>query len=195
MPSKYEDLYHWLATAFGDQTFTVTEFDETFPGPAPRKVLSDLRRLGFVESPSRGVYKVVAPDERSRRRVAREDGLFGIPERARLPYAYSRDTAVSLWTGGAYWTGFTAGFRPFHIDVARKDVDRWRAFFRNAGARATLEGTNETLFGVVHVLHPVAKPRSVRRGGFHIVPKRVAYEYAAARPYLYDPILAELGRT
>ena len=193
MPSKYEQLYPWLAAAFGHRAFTITEFEETFPSPAPRKVLSDLRRLGFLDSPARGAYKAVAPDERSRRTLTREDGFLGIPERARLPYAYSRDTAVSLWTGGAYWTGFTAGFRPLHIDVGKKDVARWSGFFRTAGARATLEGASETLFGVVHVLHPVAEPRFVRREGLHLVPRRVAYEYAAARPYLYEPVLSELG--
>ena len=194
MPSKYEQLYPWLAASFGHNPFTVTEFEETFPSPAPRKVLSDLRRLGYIDSPSRGAYKVVAPDERSRRNLTREDGFLGIPERARLPYAYSRDTAVSLWTDGAYWTGFTAGFRPLHIDVGKKDVARWQRFFRAAGARATLEGASETLFGVVHVLHPVTEPRPVRRGGLHVVPRRTAYEYAAARPYLYEPVLRRLEK-
>src|SRR6267378_6063155 len=111
MPNKYDELYPWLQIAFGDRTFTPREFDETIPSPAPRKVLADLRRLGLLESPSRGAYRVVAFDERRRRTLAREDGLLGVAERAGLRYAYSRDTAVSLWTDGAYWTGFTAGFR------------------------------------------------------------------------------------
>ena len=192
MPTKYEELYPWLAMAFGERTFTPTEFDETIPGPAPRKVLADLRRLGFIDSPSRGVYKVVPPQEKGRRRLSREDGLLGIPERAGLRYAYSRDTAVSLWTDGAYWTGFTAGFRPLHIDIQARDVRRWREFFRAAGARASLEGARETLFGVVHIMHPVERLRAVRRGELHVVPRRTAYEYAVSRPYLYEPVLEEL---
>ncbi len=192
MPAKYDDLGPWLAVAFRDRTFTPAEFDETFPGPAPRKVLADLRRLGYIDSPSRGVYQVVDPGERAKRKLKREDGLLGIPERAGLPYAYSRDTAVSLWTDGAYWTGFTYGFRPFHMDIDGKDAGAWRRFFRLAGARASLEGARETLFGVVHVLHPVERLRAVKRGGLHVVPRRVAYDYAASRPYLYEPVLKEL---
>ena len=194
MPSAYDGLYAWMYAVFRDRTFTATDFRETFPSPAPAKVLADFRVLGYLSSEARGTYKVVPPEERVRRIVERADRMFGLAERAGLPYAYSRDTAVAIWTDFTYWTGFTQGFRPLHMDAASKDIPRWKEFFAAERAPATVEGSRETLFGAVHVLHPVAVVRSVRRGGVRVVPPAIAYAYAAARPYAYEPVLAGLRR-
>src|SRR4030067_530061 len=156
MTNAYDDLYSWLYIAFDHAPFTISDFRATFPSPAPAKVLFDLRRLGYIETSERGKYRIVRPEVRVRRAAERSERTFGIPAKAGLPYAYSDETAVSIWTDGGYWTGFTRGFRPLHMNVLRKDIDAWIAFFRSAGARATVEGSRETLFGVVHVLHPVA---------------------------------------
>lgn len=194
MANAYDDLYCWLYVAFGRTQFTVSDFRATFPSPAPAKVLFDLRRLGYIEAGGRGGYKVVRPEARMRRAIRRAEQSFGRPGRAGLPYAYSNDTAVSIWTDGGYWTGFTRGFRPLHIEVLRRDIPSWLAFFRSAGARATVEGTRETLFGVVHVLHPVARIRAVDHGGVRVVPREEARDYAASRVYVYEPVLQMLGR-
>src|SRR3972149_4913583 len=49
MPTAYESLYAWIHAAFGQAPFTTVSFRETFPSPAPAKVLSDLRRLGYLQ--------------------------------------------------------------------------------------------------------------------------------------------------
>ncbi len=194
MPNAYDDLYGWLNVAFGRAPFTIFEFRANFPSPSPAKVLFDLCRLGFIETGKRGEYNVVSPEERIRRKVEHAEHLFGIPSKAGLPYAYSGDTAISIWTDGGYWAGFTRGFRPFHVEVLRRDVGGWLAFFKSVGARATIEGSRETLFGVVHVLHPVTRVRAVVRGEVCVIPREKAYEYAASRPYLYEPVLPLLKR-
>src|SRR5438093_1151838 len=63
MPNDYEALYAWMGPAFGDGPFTAAAFRETFPSPAPAKVLSDLHRLGYVTSPRRGTYRVIPASE------------------------------------------------------------------------------------------------------------------------------------
>lgn len=194
MPAAYDQLYAWMHAAFGDETFTIDAFRATFPSPAPAKVLSDLRRLGYLEPEGRGRYRVVAPQERIRRLVEREEAHFGVPGRTGLPHAYCDETAITIWTDGGYWTGFSPGFRPIHLRVRREDVRAWRDRFRAAGARMTVEGSRETLFGVVHVLHPATRMRSVARGGVRVVPIDEAYAFAAARPYLYEPVLPILDR-
>lgn len=192
MPNKYDALYAWMCAAFGDEVFTVAVFRQTFPSPAPAKVLSDLRRLGCLESEGRGAYRVVPPERRLRNFVEREEEVFGLPSRSGLPYAYCDETAVTIWTDGGYWTGFTRGFRPLHLRVRRAQLGRWRAFFRSAGARVTVAGARETLFGVLHVLHPASRVRSVDHGGVRVVPVEEAYAYAASRPYLFEPVLPAL---
>src|SRR5207247_1842265 len=79
--------------------------------------------------------------------LRRDTAAFGLPDRSALPHAYCEATAVSIWTDGGYWTGFTRGFRPLHLRVRRADLPAWRAFFRAAGARASLAGARETLVG------------------------------------------------
>jgi len=193
MANAYNDLYAWLYVAFRREPFTVSEFRATFPSPAPAKVLFDLRRLGYIEAGSHGRYKVISPITRVQRTVERAERSFGLPAMAGLTYAYSRDTAVSIWTDGGYWTGFTRGFRPLHMDILKRDVNSWISFFRSAGVRATVEGTRETLFGVVHVLHPVARVRAVEHGGVSVVPREEAREFAASRPYAYEPVVRTLA--
>jgi hypothetical protein len=145
-----------------------------------------------VTSPRRGTYRVVPPDRRIDEVVRRDEAAFGLPDRSELPHAYCEATAVSIWTDGGYWTGFTRGFRPLHLRVRRADLPAWRAFFRAAGARASLAGSRETLFGVVHILHPGTRVRSVEHGGVRVVPLPEVYAYAAARLYLYEPVLPVL---
>jgi hypothetical protein len=192
MPTAYESLYAWIHAVFGQATFAIASFRETFPSPAPAKVLSDLVRLGYLESMGVGRFRLISPERRVKAFVEPEEDPFGLPARSRLPHAYCDATAVTVWTDGGYWTGFTRGFRPLHLRVRRTDLSAWKAFFRASGARAVVAGARETLFGVVHVLHPVTRVRSVDHGGVRVVPLREAYEYAAARPYLYEPVIATL---
>ena len=181
-----------IDAAFGRRPFTTTTFREPFPSPDPAKVLSDLRRLGYLESPRRGSYRVVPPARRLADLRRGEESAFGLPGRSDLPHAYCDATAITVWTDGGYWTGFTRGFRPLHLRVRKTDLAAWRTLFRAAGARATVAGARETLFGTVHVLHPSARVRSVDHGGVRVVPAEEAYAYAAARPYLFEPVLLVL---
>jgi len=192
MPTNYDDLYAWMHAAFGAGEFTIQHFRGVFPSPAPEKVLFDLRRLGYVDRIRRGTYRLVPPETRLQRVTQRSDRL-DLPEGAGLPYAYSDATAIAVWTDGGYWTGFTAGFRPTHMDVRGADVQRWKDFLHAAGAKATVEGDRETLYGVVYVLHPVPRVRSVRHAGVRVIPKRTAHASASSRPYLYEPVLSLLA--
>lgn len=192
MPTNYDGLYAWMDAAFGGRPFTTATFRETFPSPDPAKVLSDLRRLGYLASPRRAWYRVVPPERRLADLRRGEESAFGLPGRSGLPHAYCDETAVTIWTGGGYWTGFTRGFRPLHLQVRAGDLDAWKRFFRAARARATVAGDRETLFGVVHVLHPVPRVRSVDRGGVRVVPLKEVLAYAASRPYLFEPVLPML---
>lgn len=190
-----ERLYAWIQEAFERKEFTLGEFRATFPSPAPAKVLSDLVRKGFLERSHRGVYRAIPPGHRIRALVSDEDAAFGLAQRASLPYAYSRETAIAIWTDGGYWTGFTRGFRPLHLNVERGHVRRWKAFFSRHGARVATEGERATLYGVVHILHPVARVRAVERGGVRVVPRDDILAYAEARPYAFEPVIPVLRGT
>ena len=192
MPNHYDNLYAWIWSSFSTEPFTAAEFRATFPSPAPAKVLSDLHRLGYVTAVRRGVYRCEAPEVRVGRLVEREADHLALAARSDLPYAYDRDTAVTLWSGGTYWTGFTRGFRPVHVRVRQADLPAWKAFFRGHRARMTVDGARETLFGVAHVLHPAPEVPSVNLNGAKVIPLPEALAYARARPYLYAPVFKRL---
>jgi len=194
VPTAYEDLYAWIVSTFGTEVFTTDEFTEAFPSPAPRKVLSDLRRLGYVESTGRGRYRAVTPERRIQETIERSAFSLTFPHEAGYPYALTDETAIAIWTDGGYWTGFTRGFRPIHMRVRRSDVRRWIHFFRSEGRRAVALGTPETLFGVVYVLHPVAAVRPVEHEGLLVIPAREVLAFAEARPHVYEPVLRRLRR-
>jgi len=194
MPNEYTELYAWTHATFGDREFTIADFRDNFPSPDPKKVLSDLRRLGYARSESRGRYRVVAPSEWLDSMIERGDRSLDIPEAAGLPYAYSHDTAITIWTDGGYWTGFTRGFRPVHMDVPKQETAAWMEYFKNAGARAVTDRDRKTLFGVVHVLHPVERVRPVNHHGVSVIPIADALAFAEERPFLYEPVITILRR-
>jgi len=190
-----ERLYAWIRTAFGNREFTLWDFRATFPSPNPTKIISDLARRGYLERVARGVYRAIPPGHRLRALAADEEKSFGLAGTSTLPHAYSRETAIAIWTDGGYWTGFTAGFRPLHLDIDRRHVNRWKAFFRQHGARAEKEGERVTLYGIVHILHPVRTVRAVDHGGVRVIPRKEALAYAQARPYAFEPVIPILQRS
>ncbi len=194
MPGEYEQLYAWAHTAFGEKPFTIADFRATFPSPAPAKVLSDLRNLGYLESARRGIYCLVPPEERLRRMTEREEDPISVPGQFGRSYAYCEGTAVTIWTDGGYWTGFTPGFRPLHLMVHQDELQMWQEFFTKARVRSTVASARETLFGIVYVLYPVPRVRFEKHGGVKVIPITDTYAYAAARPYLYEPVLSVLRR-
>src|SRR3990170_1240648 len=155
MPTNYEAIYAWTSEVFGSDPFTPDQFRDTFRSPDAKKVLSDFRRLRYVDRVERGVYRVTPPDERLRRIVAGSEGRLDLPERSDLTYAYSEATAVAIWTDGSYWTGFTRGLRPLHLNVRRRDVRSWKRFLSAHGYDSVVPGERRTLCGPVFMFHPV----------------------------------------
>src|SRR3989337_2424041 len=194
MPNEYTELYAWTHGAFGDKECSTADFRENFPSPHPKKVLSDLQRLGYLRRESRGRYRVVRPAEWLDSIIERGDRSRDIAESAGLPYAYSHETAITIWTDGGYWTGFTRGFRPLHMEVLKKETNAWLEYFKRSGARAITDRDRRTLFGVVHVLHPVVRVRASRHRGARVVPITDALALAETSPYLYERVIPILRR-
>ena len=190
---NYEGIYAWTSEVFGRQPFTLDEFRETFRSPDAKKVLSDFSRLGYVDRVERGLYKVTPPEERLRRIVKRSEVRLDVPESSGLPYAYSDATAVAIWTDGSYWTGFTRGVRPLHIDVRRPDTGKWKEFLASYGYDSIVRGERRTLCGTVFILRPVEKVRGVRRKNLRVLPLRDAYQFAADNPYAFGPVIRVLS--
>jgi hypothetical protein len=187
-------MYAWVIEAFGTREFDIDQFRASFPSPSPKKVLSDMNRLGYLERVRRGRYKLVAPQDVFKRVVSADLSELATAKEAGLPFAYADSTAVTIWTEGQYWTGFTKGFRPVHIKILAGDADAWRRFFRRRGMRSASPGERRTLFGVTHILHASDEVAAVDVGGDPVVPLEEVLEFCRRREATFRPAMEHLDR-
>jgi len=192
--NRYVELWGWVCEVFSDQSFTLDQFRAEFPSPDPAKVVHDLVKLRLISRINTGVYRASSPTEFPRRMVKESMSKERLLDLAPLPFAYSHDDAVRIWTDGYYWTGFTAGYKPVHIEIRSADARRWEHFFRSNDAAYTFEGDRKTLFGLVFVLHPVHEVRSETRDGVPVIPLSKGMEYCLERRGVYEPAVAYLRR-
>lgn len=190
---KYIKLYGWMYEAFGDGGFTIDDFRAVFPSPQPGKVMHDLVRLNYVERIKRGKYKVIAPDKFVERIIEENLKQEDILKNAIKEYAYCDNDAVSIWTEGYYWTGFTAGFKPIHIKVLEKELDWWRNFFKENDVEFSAVGERKTLFGLSYILHPETRFRIEKKGEIPVIPLKEAMEFCKKNELTYRPALEYLG--
>src|SRR6267143_2480826 len=192
--NRYMELWGWVCEVFGDQAFTIDQFRAEFPSPDTAKVVHDLARLNLITRLKTGVYRSASPLDFSRMMVKRSMSRENLLASAPAPFAYSHDDAVRIWTDGYYWTGFTAGYKPVHIEIRKADGGRWEDFFRGKEADYAFEGDRKTLFGLVFILHPVHEVRAETRDGVPVIPLSKVMEYCMENRGGYEPAVTYLRR-
>jgi hypothetical protein len=190
---KYTELYAWIWKAFGREEFSIDQFRLTFPSSQGPKVTHDLVTKGYLKRIGRGVYGAVEPSEFIEK-IAEAEADLNVLKEAERDYALCDSTAVSIWTEGYYWTGFTRGYKPINVAVRRKDRTFWRTFFRRKGVRYAFEDESRTLYGQVFVLHPREKLAYVEKDGWKVIPLEEAVDYCLKRELAYEPALEYLEK-
>jgi len=183
-----------MCEVFGDQAFTIDQFRAEFPSPDPAKVVHDLAKLNLITRLQTGIYKVASPLDFSRMMVKQSMSKEKLLASAPASFAYSHDDAVRIWTDSYYWTGFTAGYKPVHIEIRRTDARRWEQFFRGNHAAYAFEGDRKTLFGLVFLLHPVREVRSETKDGVPVIPLVKVMEYCIEMRGVYEPAVTYLRK-
>ncbi len=190
--NTYLKLYGWMWNIFGSNQFSLKDFSSTFPSPQAKKVIHDMVGGGYVERISRGRYRAKEPEEFISRIVRENLAKGGILDNAEKMYAFCGSDAVSIWTEGYYFAGFTKGYKPTHIEVLEKDLNWWEGFFKKHDIEYVVEGENKTLFGLTYVLHPVKKIISEEKDGINVVPLKDALEFCKKNELTYQPALEYL---
>jgi hypothetical protein len=190
--NRYVELWSWVLEVFGEKAFTLDEFRAVFPSPDPAKVVHDLAGLNLISRVETGTYKAVRPTELSRRLVEESMSKEKILGKTTKPYALSHDDAVRVWTDGYYWTGFTPGFKPVHIEVNKADVEEWERFFDENNADHAFEDERRTLFGLVFILHPVPRVHRTIKNGVPVIPLSRVEAFCKERVGTYGPALEYL---
>src|SRR3990170_1029102 len=124
------------------------EFRAVFPSPDPAKVLHDMARLNLIHRTGKATYISVRPADLARKIVEESMARERILEDTNLPFAFSHDDAVTIWTDGSYWTGFTAGFKPVHLQVNKADREAWQRFLTENQADYAFEDERKTMCGL-----------------------------------------------
>src|SRR3989442_110712 len=192
--NRYVELWGWVCEVFGDQAFTIDRFRAEFPSPDPAKVVHDLVKLNLITRLQTGTYKSASPLDFSRVMVKQSMSKEKLLGSAPAPFAYSHDDAVRIWTDGYYWTGFTAGYKPVHIEIRSTDTRTWENFFRSNGAAYAFEGDRKTLYGLEFILHRVHEVRSQTRAGVPVISLAEVMEYCLERRSVDEPVVAYLRR-
>jgi len=188
---KYTELYAWIWKAFGREEFSMDRFRSTFPSPQGPKIAHDLVKKGYLKRMRRGVYRVVEPSEFIASIAGAEVDL-NILKKSGKDYAFCDSAAVSIWTDGFYWTGFTRGFRPINVAIRKKDKGSWGRFFKKAGVKYAFEGESKTLYGQVFVLHPRGYLTSVEKDELRVVPLKEVVDFCLEHELVYEPALEYL---
>lgn len=186
------ELYAWISHAFGREEFGIDDFRVMFPTSQAPKVIHDLVDYGYLERVERGKYRVADPENLINEIVKRVMEKKGVIKDAKRKYAYRDSSAVSIWTDGYYWTGFTKGFIPIHIKVRRRDLNYWERFFREKGTNYALENNRKTLYGVVYILHPEEDFESVEKNGYSVIPLDEVVDWCLEKEMIYQPALEYL---
>ncbi len=189
---KYLRLYGWLWESFRGKKFSLGEFRAVFPSPQHKKIIFDLVRLGYAKRVDRGEYKVIEPKKFVDNIVGENLKQKDILEKADRRYAFCDNDAVTIWTDGYYWTGFTRGFKPVHIEVLEEDLDWWKDFFKRNMVEYALEGENKTLFGLTYILHPRGDFRVEKKDNAFVVPLGETVDFCMKNRLNYEPALEYL---
>jgi len=186
---EYTELYAWIWHSFREKPFSIDEFRVTFPSSYSAKVLHDLVKKGCLKRMSRGMYKSTKPNKWIEGIVKENAKKDNILDDAKKKYAYCESNAVSIWSNGYYWTGFTKGFKPRHIRVKEEDLTYWKNFFKEKGIKYSIEGGNETLYGLVYILHPRKDFSVVEKNKFKVIPLEEVLTYCLKYRLNYQPVV------
>ncbi len=190
--NRYLKLYGWMWEAFGRRQFSLGEFNSVFPSPQAKKVMHDLISGGYLERIERGGYKVKEPNTFISGIV--NDNLEGenILPKSERTYAFCCNDAVTAWTDGYYFSGFTKGFKPIHIEILEKDSEYWRRFFIKNSIEYMIDGESRTLFGLTYILHPVKSIKSEDKDGSPVVSLDETVRFCQENELTYRPALEYL---
>jgi hypothetical protein len=147
---------------------------------------------GYLERVERGEYRVREPTAFVNEIVKDNLGKEGVLEKAERKYAFCCNDAVSIWTEGYYFTGFTRGFKPVHVEILEKDLGYWKEFFGKNDIEYTVAGESKTLFGLTYVLHPVRKISADKKDGVPVVPLKETVKFCKENELTYQPALEYL---
>ncbi len=192
--NRYTELYAWIRKSFGEDSFDIDAFRSTFPTSQAPKIIYDLVDQGYLKREKRGEYRAVDPKSLVNNIVESGSEAQEVIKDSRKKYAFCDSTAVSIWTSGYYWTGFTKGFKPLHIKVLKDDLSYWKSFFKKHRANYSLPDESKTLYGFVYMLHPEESFDAVDKNERKVISLGEVVDFCSENEISYQPALEYLDK-
>jgi len=174
IPQYALKAYALLFSRYGVQeAFRQSALDWIVSSSMRKKIFAVLLRSGWIKKQSKGMYVCPNPSDAIK-------GLLGfrVPEiikQAKREYAFSRASAVEIWSDFSY-TQRGREKSPYFIKVLRKDLNYWKAFF-NANKILNYIGSGMTI-GEYVILMPVTTLSFEEKNGFKVDSLKETIQYA-----------------
>ncbi|HVC58534.1 MAG TPA: hypothetical protein VND15_03615 [Candidatus Acidoferrales bacterium] len=156
-----------------------------------KKIFSSLLRSGWITKRSRATYACVSPE-----RAVRGLLEFRVPEvikAASRPYAFTGLSAIEIWSDYSYvQRGMERS--PYFINVLRKDLTYWRAFFNKHDVPFYLD--EGTTIGEYVILIPVERVSATEMRGLKVIGLAETERLAKSNEiysYVYDYMRRKYG--
>jgi hypothetical protein len=166
---------------YGTHEFTSRDFSTRVGNPRAAKLLSDLKRRGYVARTGRGRYRRLEASERPDLRPFEWRRVHDILLHGPGPKAWAGETAVELWTGGRYRISPSVFVRFFTLAVPRQSLAAWRKFLRARG----LSPDRKKRIGARVELIPVEDLKVTFLSGEPVLPRASVVELIRAHPGIF----------
>lgn len=178
MPVTYLDAIDHL---YGTAEFAVRDFATRVGNRRAAKLLSDLKRRGYVARVGRGRYRRLEAGERPDLRTYEWRRVREIVLRGPDPKAWAGESAVEAWTGGRYRTSPSVFTRVYTLAIPKLSLGRWNRYLRSHG----LSSNPKKRIGARVELLPVEEMRVTFLGGEPVLPRDAVIRLIRAHPAIF----------
>lgn len=166
---------------YGSSEFTVRDFATRVGNRRASKLLSDLKRRGYIARVGRGRYRRLEANERPDLRHLEWHRVREILLRGPDPKAWAGESAVEIWTGGRYRTSPSVFTRVYTLAIPRASIDLWHRYLHAKG----LSWNSRKRIGARIELLPVSVLKVTFTHGEPVVPKGDVIRLIRAHPGIF----------
>jgi hypothetical protein len=178
MPLTYLDAIDHL---YGTSEFGVRDFATRVGNRRATKLLSDLKRRGYVARVGRGRYRRLEVGERPDLRTFEWRRVREVLLKGPGPKAWAGESAVEVWTGGRYRTSPSVFTRVYTLAVPKTSLEKWGQYLRSNG----LSSNPKKRIGARVELLPVEKMEVTFHDGEPVLPKGDVIRLIRAHPGIF----------
>jgi len=147
------NVFAFFYSKFGLQAFRLNTVKWFFSKQMLKKIIFKLVEAGWIKRIEKGLYQCNSPEENVKnifeKRIEKE------LNESNLPYCFSKASAAEIWSDEVYiqrsWE-----YSPIYINVLKKDLSKWKAFFERKGVQFFTEMPSNVL-GEFIVLNSLKK--------------------------------------